>query len=314
MKKLVFGPVKSRRLGRSLGIELVPKKVCSMNCIYCEVGETTLLTLERKSYYSWEQLKQAIYEAEKKEEISDVITLTGSGEPTLNLHFEKVVEEVKKKIKKPLAVLTNSSLLKISSILEALTEADFVLASLDSVREESFKKVNRPHPDLKLSDIIEGLKELRNRMKGELWLEVLLVKGINDSSEDILALKEVLKEINPHKTQLNTVVRPPALKSARPLNFKELQQIANFLGEKAEIIVSKEKLDRAIYKIKALDLKSEILNYLIRRPAPFEELLRIFKNESLLKSVLNDLIEKERVIVKKHLNTEYFFAKENEQE
>ncbi len=312
MKKLIFGPVKSRRLGRSLGIELVPKKVCSMNCIYCEVGETTFLTLERKPYYSWEALEHALISAREKEEISDVITFTGSGEPTLNSNFEKIINYAKHIFKKPLAVLTNSSLLKDPSVLEALKEVDFVLASLDSVREESFKKVNRPHPNLKLPDIIEGLKKLRKEIKGELWLEVLLVKGVNDSEEDLSALKKVLKEINPHKTQLNTVVRPPALKSARPLSFKELQQIANFLGEKTEIIVSEARLEKVISKVEIVNLKEEVLNYLTRRPAPFEELLKAFGNEEKLKSVLDDLLSTGRVIIKKHLNQEYFFAVKNE--
>jgi len=293
-KTILFGPVRSRRLGRSLGIEMVPKKICTMNCIYCEVGKTTILTTKRKEYYPWDLIEKSILQAKEIEDIFDVFTFTGSGEPTLNIHFEKAIKLAKKIIKKPITVLTNSTLLHIPSVRKAMTEIDIVLPSLDAGREETLKKINRPHPKIELKNIIENLKKLRDEMKGEMWLEILFVEGINDSEEELKALKSAIEYINPQKVQLNTVVRPSACKEAKPVSFEKLEKIAQFFGDKAEIIVIKEKIDKVIKTFKILEeekLKEEILNYIKRRPSTIEELSLAFKiEEKLIKSILNKFI------------------------
>jgi wyosine [tRNA(Phe)-imidazoG37] synthetase (radical SAM superfamily) len=290
---LLFGPVKSRRLGLSLGVELVPSKICSMDCLYCEVGKTTTLTTLRASYLPWEEIEKALYEAKEREEEYEVLTFTGSGEPTLNIHFERAVEFARNLIKKPISVLTNSSTLNIETVRRALSEVDYVLASLDAAREKSFKLVNRPAEGVSLKEIILGLKNLREEMKGELWLEILLVKGVNDSEEDLKVLREVIEYINPHKVQLNTVVRPPAYAVAKPLSFEELEKVRTFLGEKAEIITPKDK------KIEGLsfkrDLEELLFDYLSRRPAPLTELTEVFKDSEELKRVLQNLIKEGKI-------------------
>ena len=290
---LLFGPVKSRRLGLSLGVELVPSKICSMDCLYCEVGKTTTLTTLRASYLPWEEIEKALYEAKEREEEYEVLTFTGSGEPTLNIHFERAVELARNLIKKPISVLTNSSTVNIETVRRALSEVDYVLASLDAAREKSFKLVNRPAEGVSLKEIILGLKNLREEMKGELWLEILLVKGVNDSEEDLKVLREVIEYINPHKVQLNTVVRPPAYAVAKPLSFEELEKVRTFLGEKAEIITPKDK------KIEGLSFKRNLeellFDYLSRRPAPLTELTEVFKDSEELKRVLQNLIKEGKI-------------------
>ncbi|MGC8966244.1 MAG: radical SAM protein [Caldimicrobium sp.] len=290
---LLFGPVKSRRLGLSLGVELVPSKICSMDCLYCEVGKTTTLTTLRASYLPWEEIEKALYEAKEREEEYEVLTFTGSGEPTLNIHFERAVEFARNLIKKPISVLTNSSTLNIETVRRALSEVDYVLASLDAAREKSFKLVNRPAEGVSLKEIILGLKNLREEMKGELWLEILLVKGVNDSEEDLKVLREVIEYINPHKVQLNTVVRPPAYAVAKPLSFEELEKVRTFLGEKAEIITPKDK------KIEGISFKRNLeellFDYLSRRPAPLTELTEVFKDSEELKRVLQNLIKEGKI-------------------
>lgn len=309
---LLFGPVKSRRLGRSLGIEMVPKKICSMNCIYCEVGKTTNLTLERKEYYPWDLIEKSIFQAKEMENSFDVLTFTGSGEPSLNIHFEKAIKLAKKIIKKPIAVLTNGTLLHISSIREAMAEADIVLPSLDAGTSETFQKVNRPLPQIDLKTIIENLKTLRDEIKGEMWLEVLFVEGLNDSENELKALKSAIKYINPHKVQINTVVRPPAFENAKPLSFEKLKKIAQFLGEKAEIIVSKERLDKTVKTFKNLEkekVKSEILKYLQRRPSTIKELsLALNIEEKEVNTILNELISEGIVKERFHEGKKFFFA------
>ncbi len=311
-KTLLFGPVKSRRLRRSLGIEMVPRKVCTMDCIYCEVGKTILHTSERKDYYTWDLIEKSILEAKEKEEIFDVFTFTGSGEPTLNIHFEKAVELSKKIINKPIAVLTNSTLLYIESIRKALAKVDIVLPSLDAVKEESFRKINRALPEFKPEEIVKNLKKLREEMQGEMWLEVLIVEGINDNKEDLEALKKAIEEINPHKVQLNTVVRPAAYSIAKPVSFKKLQEIAKFWGNKVEIIVNKERLDKIIAIRQTLEkekLEEEVINYVKRRPATLEELSQAFVlDEKAFQMLLDELLSQGKIQTTIHENKVYYIA------
>jgi len=290
---LLFGPVKSRRLGLSLGLELVPKKICSMDCLYCEVGKTTNRTTERKAYYSWDSIEKALYAAQSREETFDVLTITGSGEPTLNIYFEKTVKLAKELISKPVAVLTNSTTLEEVSIIEALAQVDLVLASLDSAREKSFKLVNRPAKGVSLAAIVEGLKTLKETMRGEMWLEVLLVKGINDSPEDIEALKRAIEYIKPHRVQLNTVVRPPAYAVARPLSWEELEEIKEQLYPYAEIITPGGSKSSPITTTE--NQEEALKEYLSRRPAPLEELIAIFGKEVELNFYLEKLVREGKI-------------------
>lgn len=305
-KELLFGPVQSRRLGRSLGLELVPRKVCTMDCIYCEVGKTNILTLERKPYYSWILIERAILKAKDMQESFDVLTLTGSGEPTLNLNFSKAIYLAKTYLSKPIAVLTNSTLVTISEVREALACADLVLASLDAGNPETFKKINQPHPDINLSKIIEELKELRKIMKGELWLEVLLVKNVNDTEEELKALKNLIEEISPHKVQLNTVVRPPSYEKAKPLTLEELHEVALFLGEMAEVIFPRKIIEK---KESLEDLEKRLVNYISRRPATLKELATAFgKGEPFLEEFINNLLKQGKILRKEYANQVFYYC------
>jgi len=311
--KLIFGPVKSRRLGRSLGLELVPKKVCSMDCVYCEVGRTTDLTLKRGEYYPWEKIEEAILSASKIQERFDVFTFTGSGEPTLNSFFEEAVKLAKKFIKKPLALLTNSSLLWVESVRKAVCEFDIVLPSLDAGIEEVFLRVNQPCKELSLKMIIEGLEALCKEKKRGVWIEVLLVKGINDDLENLKAIKEILKKLSPEKVQLNTVVRPGALSGISPLSYEELRKVAEFLGENAEVVVDSASIDRfkkLVEKgINRKRLEEELIEYIKRRPATFEELLSALETEEKALSLVIDALLKENKIQKKlHENKTYYIV------
>ncbi len=305
----LFGPVLSRRLGRSLGLDLVPRKVCNMDCLYCEVGRTTVYTSERKPYIALDIIKASIEQAKEMEDVYDVLTITGSGEPTLNIYFEEAVELARSTVSKPVAVLTNSTLVYVSSIQEALAKVNFVLASLDSAREKSFRLVNRPVREVGLELIVEGLRALREKMKGELWLEILFVKGINDSPEDISALKSAIEYINPHRVQLNTVVRPPAYPMAKPLSFEEMEAIKHKLSEKAEIISSPNTTTLAKRPLPFAELSEWLINYLARRPANIEELTHVFGEEKeIILEALKFLEEEGRVKKVFHEGAVYFRA------
>jgi len=266
----IYGPVPSWRLGRSLGVDIIPFKICNFNCIYCETGRTTDLTVERKEYVSKapviEELKAFL---SKRKKIVDYITFSGSGEPTLNSRIGEMISEVKKLTDIPVAILTNSSLLNKKEVRRELREADVVLPSLDVVSQSIFESLNRPHPSLKIEEIIEGLIEFRKEFKNKIWLEVLLVKGINDGPEEIRKLAEVIEKIGPDKVQLNTVLRPPAEEEVFALSQKELRSIQRKLPGKVEVVRKFRKVSKREHVGK---LETDIKNLLKRRPCTLSDI------------------------------------------
>lgn len=232
----VFGPVPSRRLGLSLGVDVIPKKLCNLDCIYCEVGRTDKRAMRRMQYFPAEEIIGEVREVLPTCPHLDYITFSGSGEPTLNSALGQIIHEVKSFTSIPIAVITNGTLLYMDDVRRDLREADVVLPSLDCVTTEMFHKLNRPHPKLALGSIVQGLKIFREEYRGQIWLEILLVKGFNDSDEEVSLMKEVVREIKPDKIQLNTVVRPPSESWVQPVDEERMKEIQRMLGDRAEII------------------------------------------------------------------------------
>jgi wyosine [tRNA(Phe)-imidazoG37] synthetase (radical SAM superfamily) len=234
----LFGPVPSRRLGRSLGVDLIPRKTCPYDCVYCEVGPTTRPTRQRFSYEAEAILREVKNYLERAETAPDFITLAGSGEPTLNLDLGRIIREIKSLTGIPVAVLTNGALLFLPEVRRDLSAADVVLPSLDAAIEETWRAINRPLPELTLELLLQGLSDFRREYPGQIWLEVLLLKGLNDAATELAALSRVLKGLAPDKVQLNTAVRPGVEAWARALNREELAAAAAALGPRVEIIAS----------------------------------------------------------------------------
>ncbi len=268
--KYIFGPVFSRRLGLSLGVDLVPYKVCSMDCLYCEVGATTEKTLKRAEYVPIEGVKSELEEYLSFKPEIDFITFSGYGEPTLYSRLGELVSYLKSEHPEyQLALLTNASLLHRDNVLEEILPIDVVLPSLDAGREETFKKLNRPAEGLSLKNILEGIEKLMERKKGEVWIETLFVKGINDSEEEVEKIGEIIKRLNPDRWQLNTVVRPPAF-GVEGLSFEELNRIKEQVEfPRTEIIAHKKGKE---VNLPFKELKEEILSLVSRRPCPVEEI------------------------------------------
>lgn len=264
--KYVFGPVNSRRLGISQGIDLVPPKICNFNCIYCEIGATTNLTCTRKEYIPLPELLAEIDTVLADRELMahlDVFTITASGEPTLHSGIGRVIRYLKEKSDKPVVVLTNGSLLFLPEVRRDLLAADIVIPSLDSAREASYRRINRPAACSPLAELIEGLITFRQEFFGKLWLEILLAKGINDSDEDIAALVAAVEKIRPDKVQLNTVARPPLESFAKPLSKAELEGVARRIPGMVEILVDFTTREREKFRELSED---EIIEMLKRRP------------------------------------------------
>jgi wyosine [tRNA(Phe)-imidazoG37] synthetase (radical SAM superfamily) len=269
-RKYIFGPVPSRRLGRSLGVDLVPYKTCTFDCIYCDLGRTTHKTISRECYAKPEEIKRefelTLPTLSKK---PDYITLSGSGEPTLNQNIGDVIHNIKDLTSIPLAILTNGSLFSLEEVREASVRADVVIPSLDAVNEVTFQCLNRPHPSLRVDEIIWGLGRFREQYRGQIWLEIVFCRGINDDKNEIERLKEVIERIQPDRVQLNTPVRPPAEEFAYPLTTTQLEEIRKKLGGKAEIISEfASPLGEEFDSVKDI----EILNLIKRRPCTTEDI------------------------------------------
>ncbi len=275
MYKHLFGPVPSRRLGMSLGVDLVPHKVCSFNCVYCECGRTTELTIKRKEYIPVDQVKTELNEFFENNPDPDYITFSGAGEPTLNSGFGEVLDFIKKiKPEVPVAVLTNGSLMSDPEVRKELLPAAVVLPSLDAATEKTFRKLNRPFHALSLQKYIDGLVRFRQEFLGEIWLEVFIIPGMNDDESNLKALKEALGKINPNQIQLNTLDRPGTVSNLKSATADQLLRIKEFLGFKqTEIIAS--AVTRQTGKAYRKDVESAILETIIRRPCTLEDLSSI---------------------------------------
>ncbi|MEX1138198.1 MAG: radical SAM protein [Bacteroidota bacterium] len=231
----VFGPVPSRRLGRSLGVDVIPRKLCTLDCIYCELGRTDQRALRRKEYIPPSEILSEIRTAVHEGGI-DTITFSGSGEPTLNSGLGSMIHDIKSWTSLPVAVITNGTLLSLQDVRKDLLEADIVLPSLNAATTGPFERTNRPHPQLRLETILEGLRRFRAEYRGRFWLEVFLVDGVNDSWKDLAELRSVIEQIRPDRIQLNTVVRPPAESYARRVSKDRLEEIRKYIGDLCEII------------------------------------------------------------------------------
>jgi len=238
--KYIYGPVQSRRLGSSLGISLTPHKICNFDCVYCQLGKTNAISLECREYLKPEEvlneLKSWIENNPDDAKGLNYVTFSGMGEPTLNSKIGQVIDEVRKLTPARIAVITNASLLSEPDVRRAIAGVDLIVPSLDAADQKIFVRIDRPGPGIKVQDIINGLISLRQESKAEIWLEVMLVKGLNDSLKHIKALKEAIDKINPDKIQLNSPVRSTTEKNVLALDKKELEAIKNIFGNKCEIV------------------------------------------------------------------------------
>lgn len=277
--KHLFGPVNSRRLGLSLGIDLLPAKTCNFNCIYCEVGETTIFQDRRAEYVPTGEILAEIdaFLASDNSPPIDIFTITASGEPTLHSGIGEIIGHLKEMTGKPVAVLTNGSLFSRQDVREALLRADIVVPSLDAALEKSFRKVNRPVPGTDLPAIIDGLARFSSQYGGSLWLEILFVKDFNDSPADLDALREAIEAIKPDRIQLNTVARPPLENFARPLSRRELEEIAGTFPAPVEIIAQFSERPRQHARAAQ---KHEILHMLQRRPCTLTDICEALNLEA----------------------------------
>lgn len=275
MYKYLFGPVPSRRLGMSLGIDLIPKKVCSLNCVYCEVGKTTKLTVDRMEYVKYDYVIAELKQFMSNNPKIDYITFSGSGEPTLNSRIGDVLSFVKRNYPSvKTAVLTNGTLFFNKALRTELLQADVILPSLDAASQLVFEKIDRPNSYLKIESYIQGLIDLRKEYTGKIWLEIFVLNNYNDSIKELDLLKDAVLKINPDLVQLNTLDRPGTVEGLLPLSRIQLQKIIDYWAlPNVEIIASVK--GRTTVESYSENIEETILDTISRRPCTLDDLHNI---------------------------------------
>nr|QNO54978.1 GTP 3',8-cyclase [Methanosarcinales archaeon ANME-1 ERB7] len=242
--KMVYGPVPSRRLGRSLGVNPIPFKTCNYSCVYCQLGRTTHMTNQRKDFFPPEELLNEIrrvIEVESSHREIDFVTFVGEGEPTLSKSLGWLIRKTKEIADIPIAVDTNGSLLYREDVRSDLSQADIVMPSLDAGTVETYRKINRPYRELDFETVVEGLERFRRDYNGEIWMEVMLVKGLNDSEEEFETLKSRLEKIEPDRTYINVPIRPPAEPWAVPPDNESIALAHAILGDVNVVDITAEE-------------------------------------------------------------------------
>lgn len=303
--KYLFGPVPSRRFGRSLGVDLTPYKTCSLDCVFCQLGRTTNKTVVRKEYVSTDAVIAELRAWMKTDGRADYITLSGSGEPTLHSGFGEVLNFIRAHSTIPAVLLTNGTLLHLPEVRDAASFANVVKVSLSAWDQASFGWVNRPHTQLEFSRLVEGQKAFRKQFRGELWLEVFLIQGMNAMSSDVSRIADLAGEIGPDRIQLNTVVRPPAEEFAGSLSKERLSSLCGLFRPTAEVI-SEFSTEKAL---KQQANKGMILSMLQRRPCTTDQIAKgfgIHLNE--VSKYLGSLLQTGQIREERRNNTVYYAA------
>jgi wyosine [tRNA(Phe)-imidazoG37] synthetase (radical SAM superfamily) len=279
IQQCVYGPVPSRRLGRSLGVDLVPFKTCTYDCIYCQLGRTTHRTVRRQRWLDPMGVIAAV--RDKLGSDPDVVALAGSGEPTLDERIGEVIAGIKRLTTAPVVVITNGSLLSRPEVRHDLADADIVMPSLDAPSAGLFALVNRPDPAVRFSDLVDGLITFRNEYHGQMWLEILLLGGVTGIAAEVERLAKTAARIAPNRVQLTTVVRPPAEPFVESVTTRALQRFAELFTPEAEIVIGAAS---AYASDARATTTTNITALLARRPCTLDDIaagLQIHRNEAL---------------------------------
>ena len=294
--KRVFGPVLSKRLGNSLGIDVIPHKTCSYNCIYCQLGSEENTITDLTNYYSVDEIIYELKEALLNNKNIDYITFTGSGEPTLYKDLKKLIYEIKQITDIPVCIITNGSLLYKQEMRSNLLLADLIIPSLDAGNEETFKLIDNPNKEIDFDKMVEGLIEFKKVFKGEYWLEIFLLKDINDNEDELDDIIKIVKKIKPDRIQLITATRRVANEKAKALSDEELKKIKKYFNLKCDIEIDIPNISENHKGNTRILTEEDIVNFLIRQPDTAYIIAKSFnENERKIKELLDLLIKKNKV-------------------
>ncbi|MBD3421007.1 MAG: radical SAM protein [Chitinivibrionales bacterium] len=305
----IFGPVASRRLGSSLGVDMTPAKFCTLNCVYCECGKTTRLTMRRDEYIPFEKIRHDIETALADTPELDVITFCGSGEPTLNTALGPSITYTKSRYPQyRTAVLTNATLLHDPQVRSEVARADLVLPSLDAVSQEIFEKINRPDPTITASLITEGLLAFAREYSTPVWLEIFIIEGINDLPDELHKFRNIVEKVNPRRIHLNSLDRPGTCSWVKPASSQRLTTIAQYFTPWPVEISSRDVLPTLTLRT-VQQAHRKIITTIQRRPCTVEELSSLIgQSINQTNALLHSLIDKQKVVEKKEGDITFYTA------
>lgn len=293
--QFVFGPVPSRRLGQSLGIDPIPQKTCNWNCIYCQLGRSTPMANERREYISCDAILAEVTEALHSHSIGEIdwVTFVGSGEPTLHSKLGEMIDRVKSITSIPVAVITNGALSYLPEVRADLALADAVLPTLDAGSEDLYRKINRPWPELTFERLVSGLAAFRHEYTGKLWVEVMLIRGLNDSEQALRDIVSALERIQPDQVHLSSPVRPPAESWVQPADEEGLLRAQAILGNVAKLLSPAQ----GEFDLRSCeDVSDAVLSVITRHPMREEELFTTLQrwSDEDVRQILKTLSENGR--------------------
>lgn len=302
----LFGPVPSRRLGRSLGVDLIPFKTCTMDCIYCQLGETPCAVSERGDYVPMEDVLAELEAWKQVDGQADHITLAGSGEPTLHNRFGDVFRWVKAHSDIQSVLLTNGSLLYLPEVRAEAALADKVKVTLSAWDEASFQQIHRPAQGVTFDQLVKGEQAFREAYAGELSVEVFIIEGINSQVSNLKRIAEIVESLRPDRIDLNTAIRPPAVEGIAPVDERQLQALADLFGEKASVTASFRKQG-----FSSMEISEEALLGMIKRhPATGRQLADEYNlSEELVQKTLSEMMQRGLLISEKRDGETYYFQR-----
>lgn len=311
---ITFGPVPSRRLGRSLGVNNIPYKHCSYSCIYCQIGRTLSFSAKRRFYYPIETVVNSVIESIEKvgTENIDYVTFVPDGEPTLDINLGKEISGVLENLDVKVAVITNGSLLFMDDVKEDLSNANLVSVKVDVASHEIFRKINRPHPSLEIGKILEGVKEFSHVYKGDLITETMLVKGVNDSFDEVERVADFIRELNVKKAYLAVPTRPPAEKWVKPADDEVVLGAFSIfqekLGEgKVELLISYEGSN---FMGSSSDPIQDMLSIISVHPMRIDYATDFLMKRGLdANEVIGQLVEEEKIVKVRYRDKEFIMRK-----
>jgi wyosine [tRNA(Phe)-imidazoG37] synthetase (radical SAM superfamily) len=303
--KYLFGPVPSRRFGRSLGIDLLPRKTCTYDCIFCQVGPTTTRTLSREDYAPVDEVTREVLQWVKEDGAADYLTLAGSGEPTLHRRFGEVIRFLRDNSSIPVALLTNGSLLHLPEVRAAAARASVLKTSLSAWDDDSFQYLNRPCAGITFDRVLEGQRAFRDEFEGRLWLEVFVVANVNASPSAVRKIAELAKNIRPDRIHLNTIARPPTQPFAEAVSPRKMATLASLFTPPAEIVLARE---HSISEQREADAAT-VLDMLRRRPCTAEDVKTAFGlSAETAAAQIEELVEAGSVRAEKREGGVYYVA------